>query len=189
MVGKILLRLALSQTVDNKVAPADWQLSSDSFGKPKLTQSSLPLRFSISHNETVTVVAVGCGIDVGVDVESADQVIVPAVVRDFLTAREYSILRESNPKAQAQAAIRLWTLKEAYGKMLGVGLGLEFSAIDLGLGGCPELSKSCSATLQDWTLTLANSVRCQIALALGAKLAASETNIFTIGSQGHELLF
>jgi phosphopantetheinyl transferase len=190
IVGKILLRLALSQTVDNIIAPAQWRISRDDLGKPRLAPGSLPLTFSISHNETTTVVAVSYGVDVGVDIEASDQAIAPNVVRDFLTASEHAAWKLRDNNSQRETAIRLWTLKEAYTKMIGAGLSLDFSNIDLELlNHSPETSAHPNTALQGWTVGFADGVRCQLALALGVEQVASQTNIFTIGSQGQALLF
>lgn len=52
------------------------------------------------------------------------------VFRDYFTTREWSMI-QSNRNGRLQEFYIRWSMKEAYTKALGMGMGLDFSALDL----------------------------------------------------------
>jgi 4'-phosphopantetheinyl transferase len=110
--------------------PAAFQFGKDSCGKPRLkgypkhpSHSTMGLSFSISHAEDVLAVAVGFGQEVGVDVEIVSSEFDQELVATANFAREEIEKLQSLPVEQRPLAFyRLWTQKEAVGKMEGNGL-------------------------------------------------------------------
>lgn len=124
--ARILLRLALSVTTGRRLAPQDWLFGRNEFGKPFITDNIDGIEFSISHLDTVVVVAIGHGVSLGVDVESLDQQLENEVIDDFCHESERQVLNGLSAARRRRVFLEFWTEKEAYTKMLGVGHSLEF---------------------------------------------------------------
>ncbi len=106
-------------------------------GKPFLPEE--PPYFSISHTGPAAILAISDEAAVGADVEK-----IPeendgglsrarnwqAIARRFYTDSEKEYLDKLEEEVRVKAFFRLWTCKEAYGKLMGGGLedGLPFSA-------------------------------------------------------------
>jgi 4'-phosphopantetheinyl transferase len=109
-------------------------------GKPYVPGA--PLRFNLSHCREFALVALHPRAEVGVDLESAeagrDWL---ALARRFFTPRESAWLAALAPGEQPRAFCRLWTLKEAWMKADGRGLGAGLRAVEIQLaeGQAPEL--------------------------------------------------
>jgi phosphopantetheinyl transferase len=110
--------------------PAAFQFGKDSCGKPRLkgfpqhpSYSTMGLSFSISHAEDVLAVAVGFGLEVGVDIEKVNREFDHEPVARANFAREDIMKLRSLPVEQRPLAFyRLWAQKEAVGKMEGNGI-------------------------------------------------------------------
>ncbi|KAG9317236.1 4'-phosphopantetheinyl transferase superfamily [Chiua virens] len=114
-------------------------------GKPYSTTPGLdpPLGFNVTHDEGVVAMAFGTGdlgppaYNIGVDVM---QLKVPprTTFREFvdsvssqLTAAELDAVLAEIPESEAiRRFYWVWTLKEAYTKALGIGLGFDFRRIE-----------------------------------------------------------
>ena len=96
-------------------------------GKPQLIHDFLHI--NISHCRGMAVAAAGT-VPLGVDAE------VPRTVRDSLlekvcTAEEIAQIKAADDENHMFA--RFWTLKEAYAKYTGEGIGLDFSTLGFSL--------------------------------------------------------
>ncbi len=142
VAGRVLLRLSLSHRFGGD--PATWRLRRGERGRPELTgPQPLPqVRFSLSHSgdTVVCLVASGTG-KVGVDVE----VVRPlrrrrALAQRCCTDAERAWLSGLPAAERDRAFLQLWTLKEAYAKAIGIGLGVGLSRVgfDLGEGTAPR---------------------------------------------------
>ncbi len=87
------------------------------YGKPKL--SGAEAEISIAHSGEYAA-AVAAKRPVGIDIERIRPVLRPLVYR-ICTPEEQAWIR-SAPEQFLTRFFRLWTMKEAYGKMLGVGI-------------------------------------------------------------------
>lgn len=86
--------------------------------------SVVAAHLSISHSSGYAVAQVGDSSSVrgvGVDLERI-RLFSPETLRDFLTEREHMLYESLPSSQQAEFSTRLWCLKEAYTKALGVGL-------------------------------------------------------------------
>ncbi|MGW2560891.1 4'-phosphopantetheinyl transferase family protein [Streptomyces sp. NPDC001514] len=90
------------------------------------------LSVSLSDTGGLLVVAVSVRGRVGVDAESATRrVYGTPLVPEMTTSYERTGLARLPERERNAALVRLWTLKEAYTKALGVGLRLPFTAFGL----------------------------------------------------------
>lgn len=165
LASKVLLRLALSSHVNGAVAPEQWHFSAEDSGKPTVGGAPYPVHFSLSHNEAGTVVAV-CRSPVGVDLEALDQPAGGDMLAFFLSPRERAALQVSeNGESRREAFLKLWTLKEAYTKLLGTGLAAEFSDLEFSLDPVQLLDTAAPPTqFGTWSVML-NHRPCHISLA------------------------
>lgn len=89
------------------------------------------VHFNISHSGDVAMCAVS-NCPVGVDVQ-VERDFDEGICRRFFLPREADfVLNESDPCQKREKFFRIWTLKEAYVKMTGGGLG-EFTKFELDL--------------------------------------------------------
>lgn len=108
-------------------APQDWEFEAGLFGKPQLIQSSdwtPPLEFSISHTTDMIVIAIGWGMQLGIDVEATGRQLEEHVARTCLTVGEQMARQALPPDHRSRRFIDLWTLKESYLKARGDGFNL-----------------------------------------------------------------
>jgi len=97
-------------------------------GKPALKNSDL--QFNLSHTAGRAVLAVTGACAVGVDIEVQRPVDLRLVER-FFSASEVMALTALSLPARTAAFFRIWTAKEAAGKALGLGLGLDFRSFSI----------------------------------------------------------
>ena len=127
--ARVLLRLGLSRSIDRTVAPTEWDFAVTDHQRP-IVASGLPqIHFSVSHTDQLAVVAISPNLNVGVDVESVDQDVAENVMAAFCHSDEQRSVQGLSDLQRIREFVRLWTLKEAYTKMLGVGHALDFKMI------------------------------------------------------------
>ena len=127
---RVLLRLGLSQMVDNRISPREWHFKTTPFGKPVISNHLPTLNFNISHADAVIVVAISSRLQLGIDVESVDQELTADVIAGFCNTQEQAVIQGCHPAQRSREFIRLWTRKEAYAKLLGFGHSIDFSSMD-----------------------------------------------------------
>ena len=135
LVSHVLLRLALSAASAEPVDPRRWQFNVAEKGGPSVAAAAgLPLlHFSLSHSKRLAAVAVSSSFSVGVDVEflDANSDTVPADL--VLAAGEHQWLRSRPAATRWLDFVRLWTVKEAYAKLLGEGVYLDFASFEVAM--------------------------------------------------------
>jgi 4'-phosphopantetheinyl transferase len=102
------------------------------FGKPELAGEASSLNFSLSHSQSIAVLAVAHGLPVGVDVEEV-RPIEPEVATSHFSASELSDLSGLQGDAWLSGFYRCWTRKEAILKAEGVGLHRALDSFDVAL--------------------------------------------------------
>jgi 4'-phosphopantetheinyl transferase len=130
LATRILLRLALSRACNHCVPPGAWRFERLESGKLQVAEAFPQIRFSISHNDSLVGVAVSPSVELGFDIESVDAPISIAVKEAFLTQHERRRLSALRTMQGRRGAIRIWTLKEAFSKLVGRGLADEFRDLD-----------------------------------------------------------
>ncbi len=133
VVSHALLRMALSRAAGEAIDPRSWQFTEDSRGKPMIaTTAGLPsLNFNLSHSGQAAAIAVSLTCPLGVDIEPAVQTIDLDIFDSMLSAGERTYLSSRPASLRQLDFVRLWTLKEAYAKLLGKGLSLDFTSFEI----------------------------------------------------------
>jgi phosphopantetheinyl transferase len=130
LAARILLRLGLSRATAHRIAPARWQFVERGQQRPTISPDLPQLHYSVSHADEVVAVAISRTVEVGIDIESVDHAISDAMLAEFCHAEERrSASRLPNPQ-KSREFTRMWTLKEAYTKMRGVGHALDFKRLN-----------------------------------------------------------
>jgi 4'-phosphopantetheinyl transferase len=125
-----LLRTALGKALDLPAAAVPLRLGPN--GKPELEPSDSSLAFNLSHSGNQIAVVIANNPRVGVDIEFHKRDIdVHSIAKDHFCASEIELLRAGSPEQASTYFFRFWTLKEAYLKAVGIGLGVSLSRIDV----------------------------------------------------------
>ncbi|HEY5225285.1 MAG TPA: 4'-phosphopantetheinyl transferase superfamily protein [Methylovirgula sp.] len=131
--ARVLLRLALSRASHYAIAASEWRFCRSAKGKPSLAMDLPQLHFSVAHCPSAVVVAVSAGLQVGIDVESIDQIMSDGVAQTVFSQLERNKLARLRAAQRARESLRLWTLKEAFTKLTGSGLSSDFASIEFSL--------------------------------------------------------
>jgi phosphopantetheinyl transferase len=147
LAGRVLLRTALSHAVNERITPREWRIHRDANGRPVIAKSMPRINFSISYAEPVAVVAVSEKLPVGVDVETVEDT-TEDMIAAFCCSCEQGLLETGPASQNSREFVRLWTLKEAYTKLVGLGHGIEFDSIGFSLDSL-HLLHGTSAQVKD----------------------------------------
>jgi len=126
LVSHALVRKVLSTYVD--VGPADWQFSAGRHGRPEIAgPAGVPaLRFNLTHTAGLTGCLVTLDADCGIDAELITRRgSLQAIAEKMFAATELVTLTKLDGRAFREQFFIFWTLREAYCKALGVGLGFS----------------------------------------------------------------
>lgn len=129
-----LLRIALAAMGGRP--PEAWRFVTAAHGKPLIDPAAgLPmLPFNLSHTRGFVACAVGGEADIGIDVERLDRDSMNLdIAGRFFSPAEIASLRAASPEEQAVTFFRLWTLKEAFLKATGEGLGRPLDSFSFAL--------------------------------------------------------
>lgn len=129
VAGRVLLRIGLSRAADRKVVPSDWRFEIAARDKPIVADGLPALNFSVSHADQFVAVAVSATLDIGIDIECVDQNVSEDVIAEFCHLDEQHAVGGLPRPQEIREFIRLWTLKEAYSKMVGLGHTLDFKSL------------------------------------------------------------
>lgn len=125
LVAHALLRRALGEHLC--VTPSAVTFQHNAHGRPELhvdVHSGAGLHFSLAHAHGMAVCALTTRCEVGVDVEPLERVVPMEVAKRFFAPSELEDLLEQPEARRGERFFTYWTLKEAYVKARGVGLGL-----------------------------------------------------------------
>jgi 4'-phosphopantetheinyl transferase len=129
IAGRMLLRIALSHAVGGRLGPRDWRLRTSPSGKPEITEDLPQVHFSVAHTERLAVIAISPQLPIGIDAETIEQTVESNVASDFCCPGERAALQTLPPHQSTREFVRLWTLKEAYAKLTGLGAAMDFSSL------------------------------------------------------------
>lgn len=172
---RALLRHALSDAVADEILPEDWRFDRTEFGQPTLSGVENNLKFSCSHTPRVSVVAVSTIGEVGIDIADAELESEPEWLEEVMAPRELAGLVKVSDADRPRAVARLWTLKEAFVKMLGTGIAeVADKAFDLNHDRLLPGSSSDQLEQPDFRtwITKHQGQRYSVALALSRSVAA-----------------
>ncbi|MFI0982625.1 4'-phosphopantetheinyl transferase family protein [Streptomyces sp. NPDC021093] len=141
LVAHCLVRRVLS--LETGIPEAEATIWRTSRGRPYLQVlpterpgGAAGLDFNLSHSRGYNVVAVVRDRRVGVDVECLDRSAVRGfelIVESFAPEERAYLATIEAGSRRDRATLRLWTLKEAYAKARGLGLGLPFDSFSFEL--------------------------------------------------------
>ena len=135
--------------------PGELRFGCNSYGKPHLLPDQNPsdIRFNLSYSHEMGVLAVACGIEVGIDVEYRRQDFPYAeLVAGYFSSAERCALNAVPVDRRRTVFYTLWTCKEACGKARGVGLALE--SVDTATRGGFSIGRGVRhAGTRQWSLT------------------------------------
>ncbi|CAM0948158.1 unnamed protein product [Alopecurus aequalis] len=140
MLSRALLRTTLSRYW--KIDPKSFEFKKNKFGKPEILWPrdgnivERPLHFNISHTTSLIACAIAMHAHIGIDIEEKKRnptKNILSLARRYFTPYEVDYLAEiSDSDAQRKEFLKLWTLKEAYVKALGMGFsGAPFSTFSI----------------------------------------------------------
>ncbi len=131
VLGKRLTRTLVGRALG--LAPAALQFVAGERGKPELAGPAARsgLRFNLAHSGGYVYLALGHGRRVGVDVEhERESIECVELGRRFFCPAEIEKLEAGPPAETRRLFFKFWTLKEAYLKAEGSGLGISLTAMD-----------------------------------------------------------
>lgn len=141
---RALLRWSLGAALGQ--APETLSFVLGPHGKPGLP--GCPLRFSLSHSGNIALLALAWDREVGVDIERRRDDFTPEdLAPSALSAAEQTWLSQAPPAERHAAFLSLWTAKEAYVKVGGLGLSFPLTRLTL----LPQ-SGSDALTVRDLTI-------------------------------------
>lgn len=121
----VFLRAVLSRYVDQP--PSALTLNVDARQKPILV-SETPLWFNLSYRTEWALLAVSNHQQVGVDLEATRPVTgAAALVEHLFSSQEQAVLAQAHGSAWWSLFFAIWTRKEAWAKLSGMGLALVFA--------------------------------------------------------------
>lgn len=134
VLARSLLNYALRQHLPG-ASSTPWQIATTDKGKPYLKAPFDRVAISISHTPGLVAVCVSDANACGVDLESLDRGIsVEGLSARYLSLAERAWLEAHEPADRRQAFLKVWTLKEAYLKALGLGISVPLSALTFSWG-------------------------------------------------------
>jgi phosphopantetheinyl transferase len=134
IAARILLRHALTGETRN-IAPEAWHFRTSPNGKPLMADGLPKLHFNLSHAADAVAVAVSAHQPVGIDIESIATEDRAEIIPDVLAAREGERLGALDGESRWREFMRIWTLKEACAKAMGLGLSYDFRRMEVAPGG------------------------------------------------------
>lgn len=161
LFSKALLRYLLSHYVNHD--PKELIFKKNKFGKPYLwiDDKPSPLQFNISHTSDQIAIAFSRTTELGIDIEKIREVPeYKTITEKYMSALEYKDLLGFPTEKQLAAFFHYWTMKEAFLKGLGIGIGEGFpflkkiSCVDDHLNVSLSEKELPSITAQEkWTIT------------------------------------
>jgi len=152
LVGRLLVRQWLAALTGHR--PNDWQFVEGFRGRPEIAGPATPLRFNLAHSGGVVACIVTDGCDAGVDVEDVGRRPVESDLwHRYCAPAEVADIEAQPAGEQHHRFLTYWTLKEAYLKAIGLGIGVHLADIAFDVGaGDPTIHfhHSLAGTSTDW---------------------------------------
>lgn len=127
----IVLRYILEQYIG--LPSLKIQFETNSFGKPRViaAQNQHGIHFNLSHTEQLATCVFTKERSVGVDIENSNRIFENDFIIELLTEKERQKFATS--KLSFERIVQLWTIKEAWLKLHGMGIGQLHQVPDLSL--------------------------------------------------------
>jgi phosphopantetheinyl transferase len=146
-----LLRKVLSQATCWKIDPSHWHFAENKYGKPEVssTNNLPPIHFNLSRTNNVVAIAESTCCAVGVDIEQLTPCNGKGSIDAALSTRERVWLRSQQEAVRWWYSVQIWTIKEAYTKLRGYGLALDFAYLEVSLNPLQVLSTKAGDSQPD----------------------------------------
>lgn len=135
LVTRALVRTVLSRYAN--IAPAEWTFGVNDYGRPLIANAASAARqisFNVSHTDSLIILAVAQGHEVGVDVENTRVRAACIEIADrFFAPAEVSALHALPKARQQHRFFEYWTLKESYIKARSMGLSIPLDQFSFDL--------------------------------------------------------
>ncbi len=159
IAARAALRAALSHAVGGQVPAGAWRFTRNASGKPSVGPDLPTVHFSISHGDSFSVIAVSRENRIGIDIESFAASMDRDFVASFLSRRELKAMQRLPQTERQYGTIRSWTLKEAYAKLLGIGLAADLQSFEFHLdparlmSHCEAAEAGSGTTFRTWQMS------------------------------------
>lgn len=160
-MSRYALRILLSRYTNSD--PRNILFGHNSYQKPYLAYRNLPIKFNLSHSESVALCAFTLETEVGIDIEAVKPLQdILSLAEIILSHKEMKYFLKVDKEKQKSFFYRAWTRKEAFLKAQGKGFfhpikEIEISTISqidqTGLHLPNENGQVCIWTFQDFTMT------------------------------------
>lgn len=121
--GRALCRTVLARMAGSSVSAI--RLAMDAHGRPCIESGADGMWFNLTHSGAVVALVVAPFPQVGIDTEEERPGIAEELAATVCTAREHAALSVLEPAQHQQRFFDLWTLKEAFMKATGRGMGID----------------------------------------------------------------
>lgn len=127
ITGHALLRLLLSYLAETGITPDTWQFQRNKYGKLSLLLCpGLPeYKFDLSYAGHIVAIAISRKYETGVDIERIVPIPPERIPWHVLTCKEIKMLHRKQPQEQYVNFLKIWTLKEAFAKAVGMGFSID----------------------------------------------------------------
>lgn len=127
LASRALLRRALQVSLGGGAGRC--RVVTDDLGKPRVDIPGVGI--SVSHSARGVAVAVCRGAETGVDIERVDAGALGDHTLGVFSADEEAWLSSLSTERRWRARLGLWTLKEAYAKLLGLGFEFDLASVEM----------------------------------------------------------
>ncbi|MDR0364181.1 MAG: 4'-phosphopantetheinyl transferase superfamily protein [Bacteroidales bacterium] len=149
-LGWILCRMEASERFH--VHPSGVVVAAHEKGKPYY--GDFPeLEFNLTHGGDVIIAAFSENRAVGVDVEALTRKANLEIAKRYFTLSEATFIESLSENDQRRAFLRFWTIKEAYLKMIGVGLTRPLDSFEI------QYNEECISIYDNEVLQLCDVVQ------------------------------
>ena len=156
LAGRLLIRGWLEEV--SGTPATEWQFSEGERGRPSISHPPAPWSFNLAHSGGLVACALSLLPDVGIDLEYLDRrPMARDLVRRFCSPAEVADI-ESRPESErTRRFLTYWTLKEAYLKARGLGIGVQLEDVEFEIDGprpSINLRGSLEGTDTGWAFAL-----------------------------------
>lgn len=157
IAAKGQLRIVLGNYL--KISPAAIEFKTGTHGKPELVKQlpEFPLYFNSSDSEELALFAICQESSIGVDIEFIQRDIEAlAIGARFFSDNEFQLLKNAGIDNHVKIFFKIWTMKEAFIKSIGLGLSFPLKDFDVSFeNNTSDLKAIRNTNLnhQDWFMT------------------------------------
>jgi len=141
LVGIMLIKYIIAEHLG--VQPSLIVINRDKYGRPYCSMTQWKGDFNLSHSGEWVILSISEKCKVGVDIEKMNNISME-ITNYFLTEKEQRNLYNGKGNDLIKDFYKLWTLKESYVKLIGLGLSYPLNSFEFEIKTkeeCQELIK------------------------------------------------